>query len=288
MASADSTAPETVPPPPAPEDPDPASPDTAAAAPASTPAPAPAPAPPGPGGAGNVATAEAGGGAGTPGATRPLKLPGSVQLGFAVTAQQGPQPMSGAFGELVWLQNGDEYNARLSIKMLFKTVRAQTSVGRIGPLGIDPTRFSDTRRTEVASHFVRESGEIVFSNNAPRAKLQPGAQDRLSVIMQISALIAGDPARYPPGSQLSMQTVGERDAEVWTFTVDGEDAVSTPAGDFRAVRLTRLPRRDYDYKLELWLAPEQNWLPVRIRQTQQNGDFIDLALRSVEKPREPS
>lgn len=223
--------------------------------------------------------------AGTPtaGATVPLQLPGSVKLDFDATGQQGMQPMSGVFGELTWLQDGDRYNARLSLKVLFRTIRAQTSEGRIGPQGIAPERFSDRRRSEVATHFVRDTGEIVFSSANSRVPLQPGAQDRLSILMQLTALVGGDPARYTTGRTISLQVAGPRDADVWTFRVEGDETVATPSGEHAARRLVRLPRREYDQKIEVWLAPDLGWLPVRIRQTEANGDFADLQLRSADK-----
>ncbi|RYF71524.1 MAG: DUF3108 domain-containing protein, partial [Comamonadaceae bacterium] len=235
-------------------------------------------------GTGQGAGSGAGAGAGTPGARVPLRVPPSVRLDFAVTGQQGMQPMSGVFGELVWLQDGSSYNARLALRVLFRTLRTQTSVGRLSPAGIEPSRFSDARRSEVATHFVRESGQIVFSSSTTPAPLLPGAQDRLSVILQLSALLAGDPQRYAPGSSFSVQTAGPRDAEVWQFSIDGDETLDTPAGPYQARKLTRLPRKDYDQKIELWLAPALGWLPVRIRQTQANGDFADMQLRSSGSP----
>ena len=101
------------------------------------------------------------------GATQPLVVPGSVRLAFDVTGQRGPQPMSGVFGELVWLQNGAEYNARLSLKMLFRTFLSQTSTGRVDGGGIAPIRYSEKRKTEVASHLEPEPSQV------PRDR-QPG------------------------------------------------------------------------------------------------------------------
>ena len=49
-------------------------------------------------------------------------------------------------------------------------------------------------------------------------------------------------------------------------------------------KLLRLPRRDYDQKAELWLAPDLGYVPVRIRLTQANGDFADLRLSSSGPP----
>jgi outer membrane biosynthesis protein TonB len=214
----------------------------------------------------------------------PIRIPGSVRLSFAATAQQGASPLQGVFGELIWLQDGQKYDARLAFTFLFKTLRSQHSTGAIGSTGIEPDRFSDTRKTEVASHFVRDKGTVVFSNNTPSVPLLPGAQDRLSVVMQLSALLAGDPSRYPAGAIVAVQTVGPRDGEIWTFHVDEEEKLSLPAGEFNARKFTRNPRKPFDDKVELWISPDAGYLPVRIKLTQPNGDFADLQLRGIHAP----
>ena len=238
------------------------------------------------GGAADGSAGGTGSGAGgvTAGATQPMVVPGSVKLAFEVGGQRGAQPYSGGYGELVWLQNGDEYNARLSLKALFVTFLSQTSVGRVDASGIAPTRYSETRRNEVASHLVRDQGKVVFSNNSPSVALLPGAQDRLSVAMQLAALMAGDPGRFPQGSKIRIQTVGPKDAEVWVFNVEGEETIEVVAGEFKARKVSRAPRHDFDYELDLWLAPEIGYLPVRIQQKQTNGDIVDMRLRAKSVP----
>ena len=49
-----------------------------------------------------------------------------------------------------------------------------------------------------------------------------------------------------------------------------------------AFKLSRAPRREFDTRVELWYAPSMNYLPVRIRVTQANGDFVDQELRATE------
>ena len=51
-----------------------------------------------------------------------------------------------------------------------------------------------------------------------------------------------------------------------------------------AVKLTRNPRREYDQKVEIWLAPALAYLPARIRMTQANGDFVDQQWKSTGTP----
>ena len=196
--------------------------------------------------------------------------------------------MQGVYGEVDWLQDGNAYDARLSLGVLFRTLRTQHSSGVVGPTGIEPERFSDTRKTEVASHFVRSEGKVVFSNNVPSVPLLVGAQDRLSVVMQLGAMLAGDPARFPAGSTIAIQTVGPRDADIWTFNVGEEETLDLLYGPVKAIRVTRNPRREFDDKIEVWLAPGLDYLPVRLKQTQPNGDFADMRMRDHLPARPPS
>jgi len=136
----------------------------------------------------------------------------------------------------------------------------------------------------VAAHFERDKGKVTFSANTPDVVLQPGAQDQLSIFIQLASMIAGDPARFPKGATLEMQAVGAREAEVWRFVVGDEERLQLPAGEQVALRLTRVSEKTYDVTVELWMAPALGYLPVRIRLTQNNGDFIEQQLSSSETP----
>lgn len=216
-------------------------------------------------------------------ASTALSIPGSVRLNYAMTGRSKNMDYS-AFAALDWLHDGQSYDAKLVVSALFLGSRSMGSSGRITADGLAPTRFSDKSRSERAAHFEADKGKISFSANTPDAPWLPGAQDRLSVFLQLSSLLAGDPARYPAGSTVALYTAGPRDANVWTFTVAAEETLSLPAGDIAAVKLTRKPQRDYDQTVEIWLAPGMAYLPVRNRITQHNGDFVDQQLRSAERP----
>ena len=188
-----------------------------------------------------------------------------------------------ASAQLLWKNMQDHYEARLEVGAFLLGSRTQTSSGQLGREGLMPTRFGDKTRSELAVHFQRDKGVISFSANIPEVPLLKGAQDRLSVVLQLSALLAGDPTRYPLGTMLSFQTVSQREAEVWQFKVDNEETLNLPYGDLPSIKLLRTPRRDFDQRIELWLAPSLGYLPVRLRITNANGDFVDQLLRSVEK-----
>lgn len=248
-------------------------------APASQP---PAEAPPAPGSAIAITPPGTAEGAGSP-QPPAVRLPAPARLGFDVAGQSKGFQYS-ARAELLWQHDGQQYQARQEISVLFLGSRTQTSAGEITPLGLQPRRFGDRSRSEQAAHFDFAQGRVTFSANTPPASIAPGAQDRLSVFLQLGALLSAAPERFVAGTRISIPTVSARAADTWTFTVEGEETLEVSMGTLHAVQLQRLPRRDYDQKAQVWLAPELDYLPARIRITQANGDFAELNLRSRAQP----
>lgn len=103
----------------------------------------------------------------------------------------------------------------------------------------------------------------------------PGAQDRLSVLAQLAALVASAPQGFSPGTTLQVQTIGPRSADLWLFTFGNMETLELPGGTQQGLKLVRQPRQMYDQKLEVWLAPGLAYLPARIRITEANGDYVD-------------
>jgi hypothetical protein len=211
------------------------------------------------------------------------RVPAPARLAFDVQGQARRLQYS-ARAELLWQHDGQRYTARQQISAFLLGSRIQQSTGRIGPEGLQPERFADRRRSEQAAHFDSTQGRVTFSANTPALQVGAGAQDRLSVFLQLGAWIAADPTRFAPGTQITLTTVSARAADRWTFTVEGEETLQVGGSPLPALRLQRLPRKEYDQKAELWLAPSLGYLPARIRLTQANGDFADLLLRSHSTP----
>lgn len=216
-------------------------------------------------------------------ATRPLTIPGSVRLAFDAVGKRGRLDYK-AMGDLVWLQDGDAYEMRMEMGDWIIGKRVLSSKGRLTAAGLAPTRFSDKFRSERAAHFDRQLGRIVFSANTPQAELLPGAQDQLSIFAQLAALVGGDVLAFPIGATVAIQTAGPRTAETWVFAVEREEMLYLPGGHVPALKLVRSPNKDYDQKVELWLAPELGFLPARIRITFANGDYLDQQWKSSSPP----
>lgn len=211
----------------------------------------------------------------------PALPPPGVDLRFSATSISKGKTYNGS-AQLEWSHDSQQYEARLTVRVLVFTVLSQSSKGQINAKGLAPDRFSDQRRSsERAAHFDREGQRLRFSNNAPDAKLLPGAQDRLSVNFQLSALFNARPEAYAEGKVLRLPVSGVDTAEVWLFQVGPVANEALPAGEVQTVRLTRSPRKEYDRKVEVWLMPAYAHLPGRIRITEPNGDYLDMVLQDL-------
>lgn len=190
-----------------------------------------------------------------------------------------------ASAELLWLPEGDAYSARLEISAWGIRLRTWTSKGALGEAGLLPTRFGDRPRgAELATHFQRDKGIISFSANNPDVPLQAGAQDKLSALLQLSALVAGAPERYQTGTVLSFQAADAHRAEPWNFQVGALEPLDLPGGSLMGLKFSKEPTLEFDQRIEVWLAPDAHYLPVRLRITEANGAFADLLWRNTEKP----
>ena len=218
-----------------------------------------------------------------PGANLPFALPGSTRLKYNVLATKGALNFN-ARSELLWQQDGSNYDLRLEVSAFLLGSRVQTSTGHVTSQGLAPKRFGDKVRSEVAAHFERDRQLVTFSANTPQIALTPGMQDQLSVFIQLGAMIAGAPAKYPAGTTLMFDTVGPRSGEKWVLTVGEDEKLTLPGGELVALKLTRSPRGDYDQTLEFWLAPQLGYLPARIKLTERNGDYADQVWRATESP----
>ena len=216
-------------------------------------------------------------------ATVAYTVPGSVRLKYNVTGGKDKLSYT-ARAELLWLQDGNTYEARQEVGAFLLGSRTFTSTGRMTADGLAPLRYSDKARNELAAHFDRERQRVTFSANTPEAALQDGAQDRVSVFVQLASMLAGAPEKFPAGTAISVQIIGPRATEVWSIAVEGEEKLNLPGGELSAIKLSRSARGEFDLKTEFWLAPALGYLPARIRFTQVNGDFVDMAWRATQAP----
>jgi hypothetical protein len=213
-----------------------------------------------------------------------FRFPEPVRILYDVQGRSGFSYSASA--EMLWRHDGATYQSALRVSKLGIPLSVWTSKGSLGAQGVAPMRFGEKkgRSSEIAAHFQRDKGIISFSRNAPDVVLQTAAQDHLSTFFQLSSMVSGEPARFTPGSAIAFQSANAYGAEDWTFKVGALESMGLPPPAANGLRLTRDHGAEYDTKVEVWLAPTLGYLPVRIRLSQTNGDFLELVARTTEIP----
>ena len=187
-------------------------------------------------------------------------------------------------GDLAWRPQGEHYELKLEFKLSGLTILSQASSGGFDAAGIAPLRFTDQRlrRAATAANFQRAADKISYSGSSKEFPLRTGAQDRLSWMMQLAAIVAAEPRLATPDAKVVMVVTGSHaDVGVWVFRCIGPEAVAARGGSVDAIKFVREPRDAHDTTVQVWLDPQQHDLPVRA--TQKSGpDDEGYELRLLE------
>jgi Protein of unknown function (DUF3108) len=190
-------------------------------------------------------------------------------------------------GNIHWVNDGQHYEMVVSIPLPFVGPYVYSSKGHIDGFGIAPEQYSEQRGRRAAdiTVFDRTTKQLVYTRTPNNQPLADGAQDRFSVVMQLSSLVRGSPDTYKPGVVRQFSVADNDSNEIWPIETVGDENMQTADGNVQARHFTRLPRREGDRRrLDIWLAPALSWLPVRILQTEPNGMQIEMLWRGKLQP----
>lgn len=100
--------------------------------------------------------------------------------------------------------------------------------------------------------------------------------DRHSVVLGVAQHLAKGPAK---GVIFDLPVASKGKVDTWRFLVVGPENVQTGSGPKSAIRVERM-RENADRKTVSWHAPDFGYLPVKVEQTEPNGDSLTSVLDS--------
>jgi len=215
-----------------------------------------------------------------------IDLPPSAKVKYDVKYVSDEASTYYGSGTIRWQRADDRYQVTGEVSMLIFTLLNFTSEGKLDEYGIAPVLFSEKKRTrsETNTHFNRdERNSISFSASKLSLPRKGGEQDRASVLWQLAGIGRGDQEKFVPGAQLDLFVAGDRDGDIWSILVIGPEEIETGAGKTTAWHVVRIPRPgSYDDKIDIWLAPQYEWSPVRIHYTYKKGGYLDMSMTSFQ------
>ena len=183
-----------------------------------------------------------------------------------------------------WSRSDGGYEARLEAEAIGRTILRLESRGTLGARGLEPQRYGQKslNRPERVAEVDRAANKVRFA--ARELPFAGALQDRLSFQFQLMAIAQRMPERITPGARIAFPVVGPDEVEEYLFVVEPEREPYTFAErTVDTVRLLRLRERSGRVaRIEVWMAPELQWAPVRLRFTEADGTVWDNQLQSLE------
>jgi hypothetical protein len=174
------------------------------------------------------------------------------------------------------------YQLRMTTVALGMTVLELDSQGSLGEFGLAPERYTETRarRSPEAANFDWAGRRVTFSARTHERPLVEGAQDRISFQIQLMLLGQARPDWFRRGARMVLPMAGRDDMTTYRFRSTGREPTQTGAGPMEAVRIERITSREAEARIEVWLVPALDWLPVRMRFTDRLGRVTESVLES--------
>lgn len=111
-------------------------------------------------------------------------------------------------------------------------------------------------------------------------ELPDGALDKLLYQLQIRMDLQRAHAAGDPWPELSYELADGGKLKTYNFEVVGEEFIDTPVGRLNTVKVNRV-RENSDRETSIWLAPDYDFLLVRLVQTEGDKGGLELLLKEA-------
>jgi hypothetical protein len=178
----------------------------------------------------------------------------------------------GSHYQLKWLTAGTGFAALLFPDLL------QTSEGLLTKTGLQPVNYlyqfgnkADKTRT---ANFDWQSKKVVLqtSKGTKTEELPEGTQDLLSFMYQFMYVA--------PLQTMQISIATGKKLTTYDYSFEGEENINSSLGELKTIHITH-SGIDSDEKTELWLAIDYQYVPVKIRKIEKNGNLVEMVATRI-------
>ncbi len=99
-----------------------------------------------------------------------------------------------------------------------------------------------------------------------RVRLVPGTQDLLSFMYQFMFT--------PPLEEMTLNVTNGKRLSTYNYSFEGEEQIQTGLGELKTMHISKSASDGKD-RTDVWLAMDYQYIPVKIRKTEDNGSVIE-------------
>ncbi len=184
---------------------------------------------------------------------------------------------------VLWQREGTRYHTAVEMSAGLLASLSFTSQGDITEGGLKPEVYEENVRGRRRGVRI---GEDVRLNNGDRIARPDAVQDTASQFVELGHRFSTGQVKLVPGAQVNFSMARPGGIDEWTYDVIGEETLHLPRlGPVPTLHLKPRPlsKPRGPISAEIWYAPSLQYLPVRIRITQGNDNYIDLMVDTIEQ-----
>jgi hypothetical protein len=168
----------------------------------------------------------------------------------------------------------------LAAAFIHGTITVNSS-GMVTPQGLRPDQASYTRSDKPEKNLNATLDwnmrllRMQYEGGENTVALEPGTQDRLSVMYQFTFLKPADL------KTLTFPMTNGRSLETYRYQLAGTEKIDLPFGRIDTLHLVRQGNAD-DNRVEVWLARDRRLFPVRLLIVENGGSRLEQTLTRLE------
>jgi Protein of unknown function (DUF3108) len=184
--------------------------------------------------------------------------------------------LDGSHYQLKWLTAGTGFAALIFPDLL------QVSEGFLIKTGLQPVSYlyqfgNKTEKTRTANFdWLNNKVTMQTSKGTKTEDLPEGTQDLLSFMYQFMYVAPLQTMQIPIATGKKLTT--------YDYSFEGEENINSPLGEIKTLRIMH-SGIDSDEKTELWLAIDYQYVPVKIRKIEKNGDVVEMVATRINSNR---
>jgi len=149
--------------------------------------------------------------------------------------------------------------------------------GIITPLYFESKRTSlfKSKHKSIQFDWTSNTANFEYKKKNGSFTLEPGTTDPLTMAFVVAHAVAEGK------TTIDVLQTDDNNIETRHFTAEQDIALDTRIGKLNTIKVTRLKKgKPHTF---LWLAPELNYLAVKIRQEKENGESYELNIKDYKK-----
>jgi len=171
----------------------------------------------------------------------------------------------------------NEVEAKDFVSLLYWNKLVQTSDGIVTLEGLKPKnyRYQFGSKIDNSAVFDWESKKIMTIMNGKTSEFDmlEGSQDMLSFMYQFMF--------EPPLTKMKIYITNGKNYKPYDYSYIGEEIIETEVDKILTMHIAKFNYNNEE-RIDLWLAKDYRYLPIKIRKTEKDGSILDQSAKKIE------